>query len=226
MRILLVDDEPELRHQISTALREEKYLVVTAADGEEALDKIFAAPFDLLILDVMLPGKDGFTVLRELREGGVKTPVLLLTALGELEDKVQGLDLGADDYLAKPFSLAELQARIRALLRRGTENAGSCLAVGELVLDTVSREVLLAGRPVSLTPKEFALLEFLFYNKNRTVSRFDLAEHVWGEDYDPFSMSNFIDVHMKNLRRKLGDRRGERLQTVRGIGYRLVGDRQ
>nr|WP_320013062.1 response regulator transcription factor [uncultured Desulfobulbus sp.] len=219
MRILIVDDEAELCRQIAESLRKQQYAVDTAGDGTEALEKIFTDPFDLIVLDIMLPIKDGFEVLQELRREGLKIPVLMLTAKGEIADRVQGLDAGADDYLHKPFSMAELLARIRALLRRSHEQVSSLLCLGNICLDTTSHEVSLEGEAVSLTPKEFSLLEFLLYNCNRAVSRFSMAEHVWGDAFDPFTMSNNIDVHIKNLRRKLGDQAGERIVTVRGVGY-------
>jgi DNA-binding response OmpR family regulator len=195
-------------------------MVETAMDGEEALDKLFETPFDLIILDIMLPKRDGLSVLREIRQAGMITPVLMLTARGEIDDKIKGLDLGADDYLPKPFSLDELLARARALFRRSGGQVDSVLQVKDLRLDTVSREVTKGGRPLELTAREFSILEFLLYNKNRAVSRFSLAEHVWGDDFDPFSMSNFMDVHIKNLRRKIGDSgHGTIIRTIRGVGY-------
>lgn len=219
MRILVVDDEPDLVEQISRVLREQKYEIGAAADGEEALDRIFDNAYDLILLDIMLPKKDGLAVLRELREAGINTPVLMLTAKGDVGDRIRGLDRGADDYLAKPFSVAELLARIRALLRRSTENALPVMEAQGVALNTITREVKYGGAPLSLTPKEFSILEFLLYNKNRAVSRFSLAEHVWGEDFDPFTMSNYIDVHVKNLRRKMGDAAGGPIRTIRGVGY-------
>ncbi|WP_419785525.1 response regulator transcription factor [Pseudodesulfovibrio sp.] len=219
MRILIVDDEQILLDQLRTALEAQRYMVDTALDGEEALDKLFESPADLVILDIMLPGVDGLEVLRALRREGDATPVLMLTAKGDIEDKIKGLDLGADDYLAKPFSFDELLARVRALLRRSGGQSESVLQVGDLRLDTVSREVSRAGGPVDLTAREFSILEFFLYNKNRAVSRFSLAEHVWGDAFDPFSMSNFMDVHIKNLRKKIGDTNGSVIQTIRGVGY-------
>lgn len=219
MRILLVDDESDIRGQLGAMLSGQKYIVETAADGEEALDKIFDQSFDLIILDIMLPKRDGLSVLRELRNADNRTPVLMLTARHEIDDKIEGLDQGADDYLAKPFSTAELLARVRALLRRVSEHARPVLEIGDIELDTIAREVKVSGDAVQLTPKEFAILEILLYNKNRAVSRFSLAEHIWGEDFDPFTMSNTIDVHIKNLRRKIGDAEGNILRTIRGVGY-------
>ena len=219
MRVLIVDDEIELGEQIAQTLRKQQYTVDTAGDGDIALEKICTEPFDLIVLDIMLPKKDGFAVLRELRAEGVTTPVLMLTAKGEVASRVMGLDLGADDYLRKPFSMAELLARIRALLRRSHEQASSLLVIDGIRLDTNTRTVTLNDEPVSLTPKEFSLLEFLLYNRNRAISRFNMAEHVWGDAFDPFTMSNNIDVHIKNLRRKLGDQEGQIIVTVRGVGY-------
>jgi len=219
MRVLIVDDERELCEQIAKTLRKQQYTVDVAGDGAMALEKIWADPFDLIVLDIMLPGKDGFTVLQELRVEGVTTPVLMLTAKGEVANRVKGLDLGADDYLHKPFSMAELLARIRALLRRSHEQASSLLVIGNIRLDTNTRTVTLNNQPVTLTPKEFSVLEFLLYNRNRAISRFNMAEHVWGDAFDPFTMSNNIDVHIKNLRRKLDDQTGLRIVTVRGVGY-------
>ena len=219
MRILLVDDEPELLEQIRQVLVQQNYTVDTALDGSEALDTIYTEPYDLILLDVMLPKKDGFTVLREIRLEKIRTPVLMLTARGNIEDKIQGLDLGADDYLAKPFSMAELLARIRALLRRSSEPASPILETADIRLDTVSREVKRGRQLLELTPKEFSIFEFLLYNKNRAVSRFTISEHVWGDEFDPYIMSNSIDVHIKNLRKKIGDSNGRIIHTVRGIGY-------
>ena len=219
MRVLIIEDEPELRAQIADTLRQQNYTVDTAGDGVTGLERACTEPYDLLSLDIMLPVQDGFAVLREMRAEQVATPVLMLTARVEVEDRVRGLDLGADDYLLKPFSMAELLARIRALLRRSHTQASPLLTVGDIHLDTGTREVTRSGRPVSLTPKEFALLEFLLYNRNRAISRFNLAEHVWGDAFDPFTMSNTIDVHIRNLRRKVDDQAGEVIVTVRGIGY-------
>ncbi len=220
MRILIVDDEQTLLNQLKLAFEGQRYMVETAVDGEEALDKLFEIPVDLIILDVMLPKQDGLSVLREIRKAGIATPVLMLTAKGDIDDKIKGLDLGADDYLAKPFSLDELLARARALFRRSGGQTDSVLQIKDLRLDTVSREVVKAGEPVELTAREFSILEFLLYNKNRAVSRFSLAEHVWGDAFDPFSMSNFMDVHIKNLRKKIGDAgHSTIIRTIRGVGY-------
>ncbi len=220
MRILVVEDEPVLREQIGNALSGQNYTVDSAEDGEQALYRLLVDPYDLVLLDIMLPKKDGFGVLVEMRAEGIVTPVLMLTARGEVEDKVRGLDLGADDYLSKPFSFSELLARVRALLRRADQQHGSSnLIYGDIRLDTATREVFKADSRISLTPREFSILEFLLYNTDRVVSRFSMAEHVWGDAFDPFTMSNTIDVHIKNLRKKIGDCRGKKIQTVRGVGY-------
>ena len=222
MRILIVDDERALVEQLQKSLESQRYIVESAMDGEAALDKVFETPYDLIILDIMMPKMDGLTVLEQLRKAEINTPVLMLSAKGDAIDKVKGLDLGADDYLAKPFSLNELLARVRALLRRNGSQSQPVLQAFDIQLDTVSREVTKAGKPVELTSREFTILEFLLYNKNRAVSRFSLAEHVWGDNFDPFSMSNFIDVHIKNLRHKLGDfHQGNIIRTIRGVGYMI-----
>jgi DNA-binding response OmpR family regulator len=159
-----------------------------------------------------------------MRREKIKTPVLMLTAKGEIEDKIIGLDQGADDYLAKPFSVAELLARARALLRRGTEHGTVIMSARDLRLNSASREVHKDESALRLTQKEFSILEFLLYNKNRAVTRFSLAEHVWGDDFDPFTMSNTIDVHIKNLRHKIGDPDGRLIETIRAVGYIIRND--
>ena len=195
--------------------------VDTSMDGEEALEKIWNESHDLILLDIMLPRLNGLEVLKTIREEGLATPVLMLTAKGDVTEKVQGLDLGADDYLAKPFSLSELLARIRALLRRGNE-ANPVILCGDISLNTINREVLKSGNKVILTSKEFSILEFLLHNRGRVLSRFVLAEHVWGENFDPFAMSNVVNVHIKNLRKKLQvDEYESIIKTVRGAGYTI-----
>lgn len=219
MNILIIDDEPYLLEKLVSVLTSEHYNVETAGDGKTGIEKIWNDTYDLILLDIMLPGMNGLEILSEIRAAAIRTPVLMLTAKGDIEDKVAGLNLGADDYLAKPFSLAELLARVRALIRRG--NTGSpVLEVGDIRLDTVSREVTKDGKIVTLTTKEFALLEFLLHNRGRAISRFTLAEHVWGDNFDLFSMSNFIDVHMSNLRKKIRSPSQEPvIKTIRGFGY-------
>ncbi len=224
MRILVVDDEPELSAQLRETLTEQNYDVDTACDGDEAVDRIYQQAYDLVILDIMLPKRDGLSVLKEMRTERIDTPVLMLTAKASIDDRVRGLDYGADDYLPKPFSMAELLARVRSLLRRLGDVRDPVLRVGRIALDTRSRQVMVDNRPAELTPKEFSILEFLLYNKSRVISRYTLAEHVWGDEFDPFSMSNFIDVHIRNLRRKIGCTQQNRvIKTVRGVGF-LIGD--
>jgi DNA-binding response OmpR family regulator len=219
MHILIVEDEPELSEKLRGVLESENYTVETSFNGEDALDKIWNENHDLILLDIMLPQLNGLEVLRSVREAGIITPVLMLTAKGDVEDKVQGLNAGADDYLAKPFSLSELLARVRALLRRGAE-ANPIIECGDISLNTISRTVLNNKQLISLTSKEFSILEFLLHNRGRVLSRFVIAEHVWGENFDPFAMSNVVNVHIKNLRKKLSaDGSGSFLKTVRGVGY-------
>ena len=227
MKILVVDDEPDLLEQLRETLTSQKYDVDTADDGESALDKLFDNLYDLVILDIMLPFVDGLSVLREIRKAKVKTPVLMLTAKGSVEDKIKGLDYGADDYLAKPFAMAELMARIRSLLRRASDHRDPLLTISDVSLNTKTRQISKRGITVELTPKEFSILEFLLYNKNLVVSRFTLAEHVWGDKFDPFTMSNFIDVHIKNLRRKIGDTDKKKIiRTIRGIGFIIENEQE
>ena len=220
MKILIVDDEHSLLEQLQKSLEKQRYMIETAMDGEEALDKLFETPFDLIILDIMMPKMDGLTLLKQAREAGIDTPVLMLTAKSDIKDKIKGLDLGADDYLAKPFSFEELLARIRALFRRQGGQSVPVLQIKNLQLDTINREVTKGEKLIDLTPREFSILEFLLYNKDRVISRFSLAEHVWGDDFDPFNMSNFMDVHIKNLRHKIDDTGKDKIiQTIRGVGY-------
>jgi DNA-binding response OmpR family regulator len=224
MNILIIDDEPDLLEKIETLLLSEQYTVSTSADGNDGLQKILNNIYDLILLDIMLPGVNGLDILTEIRAAGILTPVLMLTARGDIDDKVTGLNLGADDYLAKPFSVAELLARVRALIRRG--NTGNpVIEAGDIRLNTISREVTKSGEFLTLTTKEFAILEFLLHNRGRAISRFSLAEHVWGDNFDPFSMSNFIDVHVSNLRKKLKSQGCEQIiRSIRGVGYLIERD--
>jgi len=224
MKILIVDDDLMLLQQLQSALKSQNYTAVTAQNGNEALDAFHESAYDLVVLDIMMPGLDGLSFLREVRAEKWEIPALMLSAKGDIDDKIRGLDLGADDYLSKPFSVNELLARVRALLRRQSGPGDSLMKIGGLTLDTVSRQACVDGFKVNLTPKEFAILEFLAYNRNRVVSRLSLAEHIWYDDFDPFIMSNVMDVHIKNLRRKIGGTRGGMLRTVRGVGYLLKSD--
>jgi DNA-binding response OmpR family regulator len=220
MRILVVEDEPKLAETLRSGLVEHRYAVDVAHDGQDGYELAAGGPYDLLILDVMLPGLDGFELCRRLRAGGSSLPVLMLTARDAVDDRVEGLDRGADDYLVKPFAFRELLARVRALLRREAPTKHPILRVGDLEMDTMSHEVRRAGRPIELTGKEYAILEYFLRNPDRVLSRTQIADHVW--DYDFVSMSNVIDVYVGYLRRKLADGREPRLlHTVRGTGYRL-----
>ncbi len=222
MRILIVEDEKSLAGQIRDILENSGYTVDVAFDGANGLEQALTTEYDLAVLDILLPELDGLGVLQEIRSAGLDFPVLILTAKNNVEDKVKGLDAGADDYLTKPFAVPELLARVRALLRRRIGEKQALLQAEELTLDTRTREVRHRGQAIALTAREFAILEFLLYNKNRVVSRLSIAEHVWGDHFDPFTMTNFVDVHIKNLRKKIGDLPEHRLiRTVRGIGYTI-----
>jgi two-component system, OmpR family, response regulator len=221
MQVLVVEDDRDLRRFLIKALREEGYGAVEAESGDRALDLALGARYNCIILDVMLPGRDGFDVVTELRSRHVLTPVLMLTAKDELESRVRGLEGGADDYLTKPFDLAELLARVHALIRRAEfRHQDATLSVGSLTLDPLTRHVTQGGRRVDLSAREFALLEFLMRNAGRTVSRSRIAEAVWNYQFDP--ETNVVDVYVNYLRKKLfAGRRGTPIQTVRGTGYRL-----
>jgi DNA-binding response OmpR family regulator len=223
MRILLVEDDSNLRTFLRKAFREEGYSVDQASAGDEGLAAALRTKHDCIVLDLMLPGMDGFAVVRELRDRGIHTPVLMLTARGELTDKVKGLEGGADDYLTKPFDLAELLARLQALIRRAQfKREDSSLAVGVVTLNVATRAVTVAGRSIDLSPREFSLLEFLMRNAGRTMSRSRIAEAVWNYQFD--SGTNVVDVYVNYLRKKLGEvPDGTEILTVRGVGYRLEG---
>ena len=218
-----MEDESRVAAFIARGLREQAYAVDIAADGEQALYLGSVHQYDLIILDVMLPVKDGYTVCRELRGAQFRGPILMLTARDAVDDRVAGLDSGADDYLTKPFDFKELLARLRALLRRATDLRPPVARIADLALDTASHAVERAGKPVSLTAKEYALLEYLMLNQDRVVGREQIAQHVWDESFDPFS--NVIDVYVKRLRAKLDTGHQPRLiHTRRGEGYVLSAD--
>jgi DNA-binding response OmpR family regulator len=220
MRILLVEDDARIARFVAKGLREQAYAVDVAATGDDALYQAAVNTYDLVILDVMIPGRDGFAVCRELRKSGQRMPILMLTAKDAVEDRIAGLDHGADDYLTKPFEFRELLARLRALLRRSGELRPAKIAVADLVLDTGAQTATRAGRSVTLTTKEYALLEYLARNAGRVVGRAEIAEHVWDETFDPFS--NLIEVYINRVRRKIdADSPKPLLQTRRGAGYVL-----
>jgi two-component system, OmpR family, copper resistance phosphate regulon response regulator CusR len=219
VRILLVEDESRVAAFIAKGLREQAYAVDLAADGERALYQAAVNHYDLVVLDVMLPVKNGYAVCRELRGAGFRAPILMLTARDAIDDRVTGLDSGADDYLVKPFDFKELLARLRALARRKGPPQPEILKAADVTINTASHVVTLAGQPVNLTAKEYALLEFLVLHRDRVVSREDIAEHVWDESFDPFS--NVIDVYIKRLRNKLEGSGRRLIRTRRGEGYIL-----
>lgn len=225
MRILVIEDEEALALKIKSVLQSERYQVEVAFDGMDGMDRAFDEEYDLIILDILLPRVNGIDVLKEIRRAGLTVPVLLLTVKNRIEDKVKGLDAGADDYLTKPFAIPELLARVRTLMRRTTNTSSALLSVGNLEVNTNSHEVTLGGKSINLTAKEYSILEFLLYNKNRVLSRLSIAEHVWGDNFDLFTMTNFVDVHIKNLRKKIDDDADKKLiQTVRGVGYIIRDD--
>jgi len=220
MRILLAEDDPRIAQFVAKGLREQAYAVDVAANGNDALYHADINSYDLVILDVMIPGRDGFEVCRGLRKSGKRMPILMLTARDAVEDRIMGLDQGADDYLTKPFEFRELLARLRALLRRSGELRPPRIVVEDLKLDTAAQSATRGEKKIPLTAKEYALLEFLARNAGRVVGRAEIAEHVWDETFDPFS--NLIEVYMNRLRGKIdsGSRR-PLLHTRRGAGYML-----
>jgi DNA-binding response OmpR family regulator len=223
LNLLVLEDDESVARLLKQATEEAGYSVRVVDDGFVALDAAKATDLDLLLLDVMVPRLNGFEITRRLRESGVATPILIITARDAIEDKVKGLDAGADDYIVKPFELAELLARIRALLRRGNP-AGGSLKVADLVLDTESREVTRSGVTVSLSATEFSLLEYLMRNAGRVLTRAMIVDHVWQYDFD--GNDNVLDVYISYLRKKI-DRNTDTplIQTIRGVGYRVVDSR-
>ena len=220
MRILLVEDNRQLSDSLRLSLEEEGYAVDAAYDGRQGEELARHTPFDVIILDILLPGQDGLALCRALRRQNVRTPVLMLTARDTVDDRVLGLDSGADDYLVKPFALKELRARLRALLRREAPSKNGPLAVADLSLDPATHLVARAGRPIALTAREFALLEYFLRNPGRLITRQMAEDHVWS--YDFLGGSNVVDVYIRRLRRKVDDPFPVKLiETIRGAGYRL-----
>ena len=219
MRILLAEDEPDAALLIGKGLREQAFAVDVAADGEHASRLAFETNYDAIVLDVMLPLRDGLAVCRQIRARGALTPILLLTAMDAVESRIQGLDSGADDYLTKPFAFGELLARLRAIIRRGTRPiVPEILKIGDLTIDTFARQATRGSRAIRLTAREYALLEFFARRRGEVIGRSDIAEHVWDDQYDPFS--NVIDVYVRRLRRKLdGPGDSPLIGTRRGEGY-------
>jgi DNA-binding response OmpR family regulator len=220
MRVLLVEDDPGVQRFVVKGLREQAYAVDTATDGNEALYQVEVNSYDVIVLDVMIPGVDGFQVCRNLRKAGHRIPILMLTARDSVEDRVAGLDHGADDYLTKPFEFRELLARLRALLRRSGDLRPGKIEVADLIVDTAAQSAKRGNQSIVLTQKEYALLEFLARNAGRVVGRAEIAEHVWDESFDPFS--NLIEVYVNRLRRKIDvPNKAALLHTRRGAGYML-----
>ena len=224
MRILVIEDEKNLNDIIVKKLVLEKYCVDSCLNGKDALDYIFSVEYDAIVSDIMLPGIDGFEILRRIREKGIKTPVLLLTALDGIEDRVKGLDYGADDYLVKPFAFDELMARIRVLLRRnstnGNSNASNIFSIANLTVNCNSHDVFRDDVPIKLSTREFTILEYMIRNKERVLSREQIEQHIWNYDYE--GGTNVIDVYIRYLRKKIDkDFEPKLIHTVRGIGYVL-----
>ena len=223
MRILVVEDEKKINDVIVKTLKKEKYGVDSCFDGEEALDYIFSVEYDIILLDIMLPKKDGFEVLKSMRKKGIKTPVLFLTARDQIEDRVRGLDLGADDYLVKPFAFEELLARIRVVLRKNSgsgEDSGNVLKIANLTVDCNKHEVFRDDVSIKLSAKEFSILEYMMRNNGRVVSKEKIEEHVWDFDYE--GGSNIVEVYIKFLRKKVdNDFSPKLIHTIRRVGYIL-----
>ena len=217
MRILIVEDEPDLLRALAQAFREEGYAVDTATDGEDSLFKAESWEYDAIVLDVMLPKLDGWEVLRRLRKTK-KTPVLMLTARDQTRDRVRGLDAGADDYLVKPFDLAELLARLRALIRRTADQSRAAIEIGNVTIDTAARNISRAGEAIALTAREYALVEYLALHRGKVITRTALYEHLFDENES--TLSNLLDVHVSNVRKKLGH---DFIATRRGHGYCIEG---
>lgn len=221
MRILLVEDEKKMLAFLKQGLEEQRYAVDTADNGEDGLHWALTFPYDVIVLDIMLPGMDGIEVCRSLRNQRITTPVLMLTARDTVDDRVKGLDCGADDYLIKPFAFRELLARIRALSRRDSTQKTTTLIIGDLALDTVTHTAWRGDKQIELTTKEYGLLEFLMLHPNQVLSRTVIAEHLWSYDYSP--ESNVVDVYIRYLRRKIDDGYEDKyLRTIRGTGYQLA----
>lgn len=220
MKILIIEDEEKLNKGLKTALERKGFAVDSAFDGEEGEKLAKWNEYDVIVLDLMLPKRDGIEVCKNIRKAGKKAPILMLTAKDQTEDKIVGLESGADDYLGKPFSFDELLARIRSLLRRPPLATGDIFEWGDITLDTKSLYVTLKGKPLELTLREYGLLEYLLRFRDTVLTRDDLLEHVWDRNHD--TLSNVVDVHMKNLRKKLPTKYAKRIETIRGKGFRLI----
>src|SRR5262245_18026340 len=220
MRLLLIEDEEKVSRFIVKGLMAERFAVDVAADGKRGLELATSYPYDLIILDLMLPGPSGTEILRQIRQGNEQVPVLILTARDGLREKVQHFEIGADDYLTKPFAFAELLVRVKALLRRGAVSRANVLRVGDLELDRLSQQVRRAGKRIELTAKEYALLEYLMANAGRVLSRTMIIEHVWDQSFD--GATNIVDVYVRHLRNKVDEQHEQKLiRTARGVGYAI-----
>lgn len=225
MHVLIVEDEQSLATEIETALQKNHFLCDTAHSAKEALDRTDTSSYDFILLDIGLPDKDGFWLLREIRKDHAETVIIMLTARGEVEDRIRGLDMGADDYLAKPFSLLELQSRMQAIIRRKFKLHDQQLKLGAFTIHVKNRTIHYEETEISLSRKEFDLLNYLLLHKNRPLSRMQLSDHLWGDNADDEYDSNYIDVHIKNIRKKLNAYADtEWLETIRGIGYKIRTD--
>lgn len=222
MNVLIVEDERQLSHEVEIFLSKQGYQCDVAFTGKSASEKIFINSYDFVLLDIGLPDYNGFTLLKEAKDAGKEAAFIVLTARSAIDDRVTGLDLGADDYLAKPFSLLELQARMQAIMRRRHGLKNNTIPIHDFVVDIQNRSVSCQGKAVTLTKKEFDILHYLSLNKNRVITRVQLTEHIWGDVLEEDYESNYIDVHMKNLRKKLSvHASADFIETVRGIGYRM-----
>jgi len=219
MKVLVVEDEKRILQFVKKGLEEAGFTIDTCENGNDGLERATSQAYDVVVLDIMLPGRDGLSVLRQLREKKNAVPVLLLTARTALDERVEGLNLGADDYLTKPFYVEELIARLHALGRRSTGQTLTVLQTGELVVNLVTREVTHAGKDIRLTSREFELLEYLMRSPGRVFTRTQILEHVWSYDFDP--NTNLVDVHIQRLRKKLGAAGDSLIETIRGVGYRF-----
>lgn len=221
MKILVVEDEKSIAGFIQKGLEEQGFTVEVCHDGNSGYERVITQAYDAVVLDIMLPGRDGLSILKNLREKRNTVPVVLLTARSELNERLEGLNLGADDYLTKPFYVEELIARLHAVTRRGAERT-SILQFGDLVVDLIQRQVKVRGEALEITAREFKLLEYLMRSPGRVYTRTQILEHVWGYDFDP--NTNLVDVHVTRLRKKLAEDREEFIETVRGVGYRFRKD--
>lgn len=223
MNVLVVEDEKQIADFVKKGLTEQGFRVELCNHGDEAMARMLSQAYDAVVLDIMLPGRDGLSILKQFRKKGHTTPVIVLTARSELDERVEGLNTGADDYMTKPFYVEELIARLHAVVRRTSDEQMSLLQAGDLTVNVITREVKVAGRPVKLTAREFSLLEYMMRSPGRVYTRTQMLEHVWGYDFDP--NTNLVDVHIQRLRKKVSpDKENPRIETIRGVGYRVRKD--